>query len=365
MLTLLVLIVALVVTTILYMRLSKFGKSPEGARLERIKQSENFKDGTFQNKSFTPQLVEGYSMAGVFYNFFFAKKERLIPVDTIPSRKTDLRILPADKDMLVWFGHSSYFMQLNGKRFLVDPVFSGNASPVPGTVKSFTGTDVYTVDELPSIDYLLITHDHYDHLDYETIVKLKPKVNTVICGLGVGAHFEHWGYDLNKVLERDWYETVSPGNTIQIHITPARHFSGRGFKRNNTLWCSYVIETPQRKIYLGGDSGYDTHFAEIGKKFGPFDLAVIENGQYNVAWRYIHALPEEVLQAGQDLQAKRLLPVHSGKFKLALHPWDEPLARIAELNKQIGIPLVTPLIGEVVDLANDQQQFTQWWEGLE
>jgi L-ascorbate metabolism protein UlaG (beta-lactamase superfamily) len=361
--TLVVLIAVLTVTTLLYMRLSKFGKAPEGARLERLKQSDHYKDGQFQNKSFTPQLVEGYTMTGIVYDNFFVKKERTSPVDTIPSRKTDLQSLPIDKDVLVWFGHSSYYLQLNGKRILVDPVFSGNASPLPGTVKSFPGTDQYTVEELPNIDYLFISHDHYDHLDYETITKLKSKVNQVICGLGVGSHFEHWGYDSNKVLEKDWNESIV-FDSMTVHVTPARHFSGRGFKRNNTLWCSYVLETPNHKIYVGGDSGYDTHFAEIGKKFGPFDLAIVENGQYNVAWQYIHTLPSETFQAAQDLQAKRLFPVHNSKFKLASHPWDEPLSKVAELSKQAGLPLVTPYIGQVVDLADEQQVFDQWWVGM-
>lgn len=346
------------------MRLSKFGKSPEGARQERISQSPNFKDGSFQNLSFTPQLTEGYTIPGIIYSRFFKKNNRRIPTDTIPSVKTDLLNLPADQDLLVWFGHSSYYMQLNGKRILVDPVFSGNASPLPGTVKAFAGTDRYTVADLPYIDYLFISHDHYDHLDYETITKLKSKVAKVICGLGVGSHFEQWGYDSTLVLERDWYESIEFDSAFTVHVTPARHFSGRGFSRNNTLWCSYVLETPSLKIYVGGDSGYDTHFAAIGEKFGPFDLAIIESGQYNEAWRYIHTLPHEVLQAAQDIKAHRLFPVHNSKFPLANHPWDEPLNRVSELNQSIGIPLVTPVIGELIELENESQQFKQWWFSL-
>jgi L-ascorbate metabolism protein UlaG (beta-lactamase superfamily) len=362
--TLLVLVVLLTLTVFLYMRLNKFGKSPEGSRQERISQSPNFKDGSFQNLSFTPQLTEGYTIPGIIYTRLFKKHEKLVPVDTIPSVKTDLLNLPAEKNILVWFGHSSYYMQLHGKRILVDPVFSGNASPLPGTVKAFAGTDRYTVEDLPAIDYLFISHDHYDHLDYETITKLKSKVGTVICGLGVGSHFEQWGYDSATVLERDWYESIEFDSVFTVHVTPARHFSGRGFSRNNTLWCSYVLETPSLKIYVGGDSGYDTHFAAIGKKFGPFDLAIIESGQYNEAWRYIHTLPYEVLQAAQDIKAHRLFPVHNSKFQLANHPWNEPLNRVSELNQTIGIPLVTPVIGELVELENETQQFKQWWFSL-
>ncbi len=257
-------------------------------------------------------------------------------------------------------------MQIDGKRILVDPVFSGNASPVPGTVKSFKGTDRYAVEDLPDIDYLFISHDHYDHVDYETLMKLKPKIKKVICGLGVGAHFEHWGYDTNKIIEKDWNETVDFGNGFIVHTTPARHFSGRGFTRNNTLWMSYVLQTATMKIYIGGDSGYDTHFADIGNKYGPIDLAIIENGQYNVAWRYIHTLPDEVLKAAKDLKAKRLFPVHSSKFALGNHAWDEPLTKVSELNNHSENPisLVTPMIGEFVFLKDIKQQFKQWWVGV-
>jgi L-ascorbate metabolism protein UlaG (beta-lactamase superfamily) len=255
-------------------------------------------------------------------------------------------------------------MQIDGKRFLVDPVLSGSASPVPWTVKAYKGTDRYTVDDLPPIDYLLISHDHYDHLDYETITKLKDKVKTVICGLGVGAHFEHWGYAADKIIESDWNNTISLDAGFKVHTTPARHFSGRGFTRNNTLWMSYVLQTPNTKIYIGGDSGYDTHFAEIGKQFGPIDLAILENGQYNVAWEAIHMLPDQVLQAAEDLKAKRLFPVHSSKFTLAMHSWDEPLIKVTELAKIQHLPLVTPVIGEMVNLNDTTQVFPEWWKGV-
>lgn len=346
------------------MRQAKFGKAPAGNRLTELQKSSNYKDGKFQNLSITPELAEGYNMVGVTYNVLFNKEPRRKPTDIIPSVKTDLINLPADKDILVWFGHSSYFIQLDGKRFLVDPVFSGNASPIPGTVKSFKGTDIYTAEDIPEIDYLFISHDHYDHVDYTTLLALKNKIKKVICGLGVGAHFEHWGYSPENIIEKDWYSEVALDSGFTAFVQPARHFSGRGFTRNNTLWASYVLQSPTMKIYIGGDSGYDTHFAAIGNKFGPIDLAILDNGQYNVAWRYIHTLPDEVLQAAKDLKAKRLFPVHSSKFVLANHPWDEPLSKITELNKSTELPLVTPIIGEPVNLKDSSQQFTQWWVGL-
>lgn len=365
MIILLTVLALCVVAFFFYMRQAKFGMAAVGKRLELMKKSSNYKDGKFQNVHFTPMLTEGYSMSKVTYDFIVTRFPRQRPKDTIPSIKTDLLKLPIDSNVVVWFGHSSYFIQIDGKRFLVDPVFSGNASPIPNSNKSFPGTDIYTPADMPEIDYLLMTHDHYDHLDYETIVALKNKIKTVICGLGVGAHFESWGFNPNTIIEKDWSESIRFDNGISIHTASARHFSGRGVTRNNTLWLSFILQTPTLKIYVGGDSGYDTHFADIGKKFGGFDLAILDNGQYNLAWQAIHMLPEEVLKAAQDLKAKRVLPGHSSKFALAQHPWDEPLRRITELNKAFHIPLVTPMIGEQVNLRDENQLFKQWWVGLE
>jgi L-ascorbate metabolism protein UlaG (beta-lactamase superfamily) len=266
--------------------------------------------------------------------------------------------------VLVWFGHSSFFKQIDGKKILADPVFSGNASTVPGSNEAFKGTDRYTVDDLPDIDYLFISHDHYDHVDHETFLQLKAKAKKVFCGLGVGAHLERWGYNSDQIFEKDWYEDEELDTGFNVHTIPTRHFSGRAFSRDNTLWLSYLIKTPSMKIYIGGDSGYDAHFAEAGEKYGPIDLAILEDGQYDAKWKYIHLLPEQVLQAAEDLKAKRLFPVHSSKFAMANHPWDEPLKKISELNSN-NIPLVTPIIGELVNLDDEHQQFSQWWVGVE
>ncbi len=357
-------VVLLFLTGYIFMSQPKFGKAPSGARLERIKKSSNYKNGAFQNLSLTPDLTEGATFFSVMKEFFFSKKIRNKPVDLIPSIKTNLKSLDPKSDVLVWFGHSSYFIQVDGKKILVDPVMSGAASPLTFTTRSFNGTDVYTTDDLPEIDYLFISHDHWDHLDYETLIKLKPKIKLIICSLGTGEHFEHWGFDKNIILEKDWNEDVLLGDGFKVNTVPGRHFSGRGFKRNQALWMAFVLQTPTLKLFIGGDSGFDTHFAEIGKNFGPFDLAILENGQYNKSWKHIHMMPNEVLKAAQDLQAKRLFPVHSSKFALSLHAWDEPLKTISELNKNIGIPLITPRIGEPVNLKDSHQVFSKWWEGV-
>ncbi|MFH6934915.1 MBL fold metallo-hydrolase [Flavobacterium sp. YO12] len=366
MVTFLILLFVLVLIAYNFLRHPKFGKKPSGERLALIQKSPQYKNGKFENQNFTPDLAEGANYFSVSYEFFFKKVERKIPADLIPSIKTNLHEIPLHQDVLAWFGHSSYFIQLEGKRFLIDPVFSGNASPISGTTKAFKGTDVYTVDDLPEIDYLLITHDHYDHLDYETILKLKAKTRKVITALGVGSHFEFWGFQKENIIEKDWYEKIELDENIILHTTPSRHFSGRSFTRCNTLWTSFVLETKDFKIYLGGDSGYDSHFAEIGQKFGPFDIALIDNGQYNKNWKYIHNMPEDVIKAMHDLKAKRVFPVHSSKFALALHAWDEPLKKVTELNRlhEKPLPLITPLIGEIVELKNENQEFKQWWNGI-
>ena len=358
----LLLILLIVAAILIFMQQPMFGRLPKRERLEKIKRSVHYKDGAFQNLSSTPQLTEGASYFGVLAEFLFKQKERRRPQEALPSVKTDLHQLPLTKNILVWFGHSSYYMQVDGKRILVDPVLSGSASPLPGGTKAFPGSDIYKPTDIPAIDILFISHDHWDHLDYDTVRQLRPKIKLVVCGLGVGEHFEYWGYDKNIIIEKDWYDSFEAADGCKITVTPARHFSGRTLKRNPSLWVSYVLQTPAHTIFIGGDSGYDTHFAEIGNKYGPFDLAVLENGQYDKSWRYIHLLPEEFLVAAKELKAKKILPVHSAKFGLGNHPWDEPLQKVTQNNLSAGLNILTPMIGEPVEIDNETQQFSHWWE---
>lgn len=353
----------LLLTYQIFIRMPQFGSAPAGARLQRIQNSPNYRNGQFQNLSDTPQLTEGATFSSVFKEFFFSSKEGRKPSATVPAKKTSLLDLRPDEQVIVWFGHSSYFIQADGRKILVDPVFSGNASPLPGTTKSFRGSDAYTVDDMPEIDYLVITHDHWDHLDYPTVKKLRTKVKTVITSLGVGAHLERWGYAPDKIQEGDWHDELLLDSGFKVNVTPARHFSGRSFKRNGALWASFILTTPTKKIFLGGDSGYDTHFAEIGEKYGPFDLAILENGQYNKSWKHIHMMPEEMVQAAKDLNTNVLMPVHWSKFSLSLHHWHEPIDRAVKAANISGLPLLHPMIGEVTNLDNPGRQ-REWWKAV-
>lgn len=348
-----------------FLRQASFGKTPRGERLERVKASPNYRDGKFRNLSETPQLTGDKSMPALMFDFLFGNYQRVTPVDEIPAFKADLLSLERNEDKLIWFGHSSYLIQIDGKRILVDPVFSGAASPVSFVNKPFKGTDIYKAEDFPYIDYLFISHDHWDHLDYQTVMKLKEKTGRVICPLGVGEHFEHWGFDKKKIVELDWNEDTVLDNGFNVYCLPARHFSGRGLSPNQSLWASFMLTAPTMKIYIGGDSGYDTHFGKIGERFGEIDLAILENGQYGKNWKYIHMMPEEVAQAAKDLHVKNVLPVHSAKFALANHAWDEPLKRVSEASKDAGFRLLTPIIGETVNLKDSTQVFKEWWVGIE
>ncbi|MEQ8584117.1 MAG: MBL fold metallo-hydrolase [Marinoscillum sp.] len=358
-------IVAIIgVGTWVFLQTERFGKHPSGQRKLKIEQSANYEKGGFKNLNHTPTLTEGVSYGKVLYEFFFSSKPKE-PTKPLSTVKTSLKSLKADENVLVWMGHSSYFIQLDGKKILVDPVLSGNASPLSFTTRAYKGADIYTTDDIPEIDYLFLSHDHWDHMDYRTLKNLRSKIKNVITGIGNGAHFTHWGFNPEIILEGDWYDSFQLEEGIEVHVTPARHFSGRGLKRNQTLWASFVLKTPSSSVYIGGDSGYDTHFKKIGEKYGPFDLAILENGQYNESWRYIHMLPGEQLKAANDLGARTIFPVHSGKFTLANHDWDEPLAKITELASANDTRVITPKIGEKVNLNDDLQQFEYWWRSVE
>jgi L-ascorbate metabolism protein UlaG (beta-lactamase superfamily) len=342
------------------MSLKITGKLPSGKLLQHIKQSPNYKEGAFQNLSPTPMKPEGVSYWKMMREFF-KKHPDTAPPAKIPFVKTDLEKLNSSEPVIVWFGHSSYFIRIENKNFLIDPVFSGNAAPLSFMVKAFPGSNEYKAEDMPAIDYLILTHDHYDHLDFKTIRKLGNKVNRIYCSFGMSSHLTYWGIDAKRITEMDWWQSEQLDNGMQLTAAPGRHFSGRGLKRGQTLWSSFILKTPTHNVFLGGDSGYDSHFKEIGNKYGPFDMAILESGQYNTMWPFIHMMPEETVQAAVDLKAKKLLPVHWGKFRLAMHPWNEPIKRVLNKAQQLNIQVTTPKIGEVLTL-NDPFSGSNWWE---
>lgn len=346
----------------LYLQHPKFGRKIRGKRKELIEASSNFNGEKFKNIVEKPIFSDDADLKDALLEYFFNRNEKVIPKEVLPIIKTDLSNL--DDNTLVWFGHSAYMLRIDGVNYLIDPVLEGNASPIPGNIEAFKGTEYYNSSKIPNIDYLIITHDHYDHLDYQTIKLIKDKVAKVIVPLGVGEHFEYWGYPVDKIIELDWNESAELDNNITITSVTTHHSSGR-LKQNTTLWSSYVLKTFSEKIFLGGDGSYGAHFKNIGDNYGPFDLAILENGQYNKNWRYSHMFPEETLKAAQDLNSKRMLPIHNCKFTLSNHDWNEPLISLTTINdKEYNQNILTPKIGEVV-YFNKENTTSRWFEDLE
>lgn len=348
-------------TTLPFVLNAGFGKAPQGAQLSQVEASPHYRDGQFHNQLPTPGFTGQKNMLAAWWDFLMTKRENARPAQPLPLVKTDLATLPLGQDVMVWLGHSSWYLQLAGKRILIDPVFSDYAAPFSFINKAFPGDYPWRAEGMPEIDLLIISHDHYDHLDYATIRALLPKIKRVITPLGVGSHLRYWGMDGALITEADWQQAVPASDELTVHVLPARHFSGRGLKRNQTLWASFLFVTRQQKIYYSGDSGYGPHFKAIGNEFGPVDLAIMENGQYDQDWKYIHMMPDETAQAADDLRARAVLPGHAGRFVLAKHSWDEPYQRLAAASEGRAWRLLTPVQGEPVWVADKTQSFNAWW----
>ena len=325
---------------------------------EKIQASLNYQDGMFQNQLPTPQFTGAVSDRDTngplrtLWRFLTNRDTLRVPQDPIPAVKTDLRSLPTDSDWLVWFGHSSYLFCLDGKRYLVDPVLNPEF-PSSLMLKAFPGTDIYRPQDLPDIDVLILTHEHWDHMDYATLRDIRERVGKVICPLGIADYLRYWGYANDIIIEMDWYDHSSlttNHSPLTVTCLPSRHFSNRLLgKRNQTLWASFMVEAGGRKVYIGGDGGYDKRFAEIHERFGAVDLAILENGQYNANWRYIHTTPEDLEQVFLDLQAKQVFTVHHDKFALSVHPWSEPDSVAHNLASKHNIRLLDAPIGTIVN----------------
>jgi L-ascorbate metabolism protein UlaG (beta-lactamase superfamily) len=336
-----------------------FGKNPSGNSLAHIEKSANYKNGQFQNLSPTSVMTERGAMLKTIRDNINKPKDTS-PLRNLPFEEFSLQNTIEKGLNYSWFGHSSYFLEYNGFRILVDPVFSGAASPVGGFAKAFNGADHTKAAHFDAIDLLILTHDHYDHLDYKTIVALAPKVKHILTSLGVASHLNYWGIPSDKITELNWWQTAQINKDLKITSTPARHFSGRGLVRAKTLWSSFVVNWFDLNLYIGADSGYDAHFKTIGEELGPFDFAWLECGQYGKYWPQIHMLPEETVQAAIDLKAKNVLPVHWGKFALSMHSWNEPINRFIAAAKDKPFKVIVPKIGAMSNLLTEQP-LEPWW----
>ena len=342
-----------------------FGGNVDKERQAKYKSSQQFNDGKFFNtKKEIPEDASFSKMLSIGRKFFFEKVENGRPKESLKVQQIDSVQVASNDRMgrLIWFGHSAFVLQLDGKNILIDPMFGDVPAPHPLLgAKRFSNELPIAIEKLPKIDAVVISHDHYDHLDYESIKKLRSKVVTYFVPLGVGVHLEAWDIDSSKITEMDWWEETT-FKSIQLVCTPAQHFSGRKFSNGqSTLWSSWVIKSDSTALYFSGDSGYAAHFKEIGEKYGPFDFAMMECGQYNKMWPDIHMFPEETAQAGVDVQAKAIMPIHWGAFKLALHSWTDPIERVSKKAEELQIPLVTPRIGEPILIDELPKPNSIWW----
>ncbi len=343
-----------------------FGALPSGERKERILRSPNYRDGRFQNRYPMPPSLQRPSLGDrvkILWRFLFDRPKDVRPTDSIPVVRHDLKKLDRSEDLIVWFGHSGYLLQMDGVRYLIDPVFVEGA-PFGVMNAFFRGTKVFDVADLPEIDYLIITHDHWDHLDYHVAKELQSRVRKVYTGLGVGAHLERWGYRPDQIVELDWDESTPTVEGGRVHCLPTQHFSGRGLTSAQSLWASFVLQGTKHSVYVGGDGGFSPHYAVIGKQFPQLDLAILENGQYSEQWSGIHMLPEHLGETMHALGAKRILTVHHAKFALSMHPWKEPLEHAKRLRDEEGLPILMPRIGQIVRYTDSTFTTDDWWEQL-
>jgi len=326
-----------------------------------MKTSKNYVKGKFKNLVTTKlSLKESEGMMDAMIGRFRNGKERF-PQIPMKTKKFDKDKFEKMDEAYSWFGHSSLLFKIEGKTIVVDPVF-GRASFVSCVgPKSFPMDNPPRIEDLPKkIDLVLITHDHFDHLEKQTLNKIHENTKMFFVPLGVKKLLVKWGVPENKIKEFDWYDSKKY-ESLELIFTSSRHFAGRSLtNRNQTLWGGWVIKSNQKRIYISGDSGYFNEFERIGKDYGPFDIVFVENGQYNKAWKDIHMIPEESVQAGIDSRSKVLFPVHWGKYDLSLHSWQEPIERFQkEAKKKIQI-VATPQIGEIFGLEKIPK--TTWWK---
>jgi len=364
--TLLVLAALAAATTAWVLTLPPFGGKLEGDRLARARANPQFHDGKFANP-LPPAAYTADDLWALFKGQFFGDERRepshAIPVVPVPPGT--LQAPPAASGLRTfWIGHASVFIEIDGLRLLVDPIFSDYASPFDVGPKRLHPPPIALAD-LPAIDAVLITHDHYDHLDMRTVQQLAARGTAFFVPLGIGAHLQRWGVPAAQVHELEWWQEHALRG-VRLVSTPSRHYSGRGLTdQNATLWTSWSVIGPQHRFYVSGDTGYSDHFRQIGERFGPFDLAFIKIGAYGpgAPWLDIHMTPEDAVRALGELRAKRLFPVHWATFNLAFHDWDEPIKRTLAAAHAAQAEVLTPRIGEIVD-ADQPFAGSAWWEGV-
>lgn len=338
------------------------GQNPQGDDLARLQALPNYKNGKFQNEVARPPAPITRRRGPRWLFMFRSKRETVTPSYKMPWVKVNLKALPTPAPTVVWFGHSSALVKTVQANILIDPIFSNHAGPVPGMVKAFKGTMHYNVNDMPPIDVVIISHDHYDHMDYRTLVKLKDKAKRFIVPMGAGSHLRYWGIAADKITELNWHQSTSLPGQLTITATPAQHRSNRTFnEESKTLWASYVIQAGSYKLFYSGDGGYGPHFKEIGKRYGGFDLALLECGQYSVNWPYTHMMPEQTAQAAADLQARLLQPLHWAKFAEADHPWNEPMQRLLPAAQKLNMPVSVPRLGEPYTIGEGPKNMV-WWD---
>ncbi|EOO74344.1 outer membrane protein romA [Bacillus cereus VD021] len=291
---------------------------------------------------------------------YFKMKTKLRPVKNLPivlSNKNNESL-----ESVTWFGHSASLLKIEGKKLLLDPMFGDASSPFPVfNSKRYSGAFSLEHDELQEIDAIIISHNHYDHLNYKSIMRLKDRAKHLYVPTGIAQYLIKWGISPSKISEHNWWDEITFDN-IKLVCAPARHFSGRSMTdRDCSLWCSWLILGQETKVFFSGDSGYAPHFKEIGENYGPFDLTLMECGQYDTRWSAIHMLPEETVQAHIDVKGELLVPIHWGAFTLALHEWSDPIERVTKEANRLGVNIATPQIGEAIALQSKDYPTAAWW----
>jgi L-ascorbate metabolism protein UlaG (beta-lactamase superfamily) len=348
------------------MHLKSFGAHASGLRLERMQASPRYVDGAFVNTAHVAQGLKKGTAAPTISEFLCGGQRRT-PRAPLPSHSPVQGWQKAPETGLraTWLGHSTVLLELDGARVLTDPVWGERASPV-----SFAGPKRFqpvpiSVAALPELDAVIVSHDHYDHLDYPTILELAKREVPFFTSLGVGAHLQAWGVPAERITELDWWEEASvPGTGLSVSAAPSQHFSGRGLGgRNATLWSSFVVRGPKHAVFFSGDTGLTPEYSAIRQRFGAFDLVLLEVGAFHESWGDIHLGPEHALEALSLLGGGKLLPVHWGTFNLALHAWDEPAETLLRLAPERGAELVMPMLGEPVEPAR-VEGVEPWWRAV-